>query len=83
MLVVTFSGPPRHVSMPSPARTAALQKRSLVHAVALGFLVAALVCYMLSLVPAMAAFFALGLLLELFFWATLLVASGEPPSQSG
>jgi hypothetical protein len=69
--------------MPSPARSAAQQKRNLIHSVAFAFLVAALVCYVLSFVPAMAAFFALGLLLELAFWATVVVASSQRPSQSG
>jgi hypothetical protein len=69
--------------MPSPARSAAQQKRSLIHSVAFAFLVAAIVCYMLSFAPAMAAFFALGLLLELAFWVTVVVASGQRSSQSG
>ena len=66
-------------SAPSPAP----RKSALLHPIALGLLLLAFLCYLLSLVPAMAAFFALGMLLEVAYWVAVLMASSQPPSDSG
>ena len=50
---------------------------------ALGFLLLAFLCYVLSFNPAMAAFIAIGMLLEVAYWVTVLIASAQPPSESG
>jgi hypothetical protein len=80
--VVTTLAVLRPSFMNLPIQSPPRPKSALLHPVALTFLVLAFVCYMLSLIPAMSAFFALGMLLELVYWATVLVASSQQSSRS-